>query len=165
MRWNVGLAALAFAAMAASGAGAQTPSREKVLTGAWTCSVTGVDSIESANAQFEPGGVMLVTFFNNDPNVKMSFVLSGLWSYVQATDSFSHTFRGARVANIAVRGTPVSRADFPGGEAGIEKVETDFMAQYSTSTLAFVKVAETELILTATGNAKLTCGRQGGMRP
>ena len=159
MRLNAGLAALAWFALGAGAAGAQTPAHDKMLHGAWTCSVAGVDSIEAADAQFEPGGVMLITFFNNDPNVKMAFVLSGLWSYDRAADSFSHTVRGARVTNIAVRGTPMARSDFPGGEAGIEKIESDFMAQYSTSTFTFVKVTGTELILTDTGNAKLTCGR------
>jgi hypothetical protein len=159
MRFISGLAALAFAVAAAGGAGAQTPARNKLLLGAWTCSVAGVDSIEAADAQFEPGGVMLITFFNNDPNVKMAFVLSGLWIYDQAADSFTHTVRGARVTNIVVRGTPMTRSQFPGGEAGLEKVESDFMAQYSTSTFTFVTVTATELILTDTGNAKLTCGR------
>jgi hypothetical protein len=159
MRLSVGLAVLAFAAVAAGAAGAQTPARDKLLLGAWTCSVTGVPSIETANAQFEPGGVMLMTFFNNDPNVKMAFVLSGLWSYNQAADGFSHTVRGARVTNIVVRGTALTRSQFPGGEAVIAKVEDDFMAQYSTSTFTFVTVTAAELVLTDTGGAKLTCAR------
>jgi len=159
MRFISGLAALAFAAVAARSAGAQVSAHEKMLHGAWTCSVTSVPSIESANAQFEPGGVMLITLLNNDPNVKMAFVLSGLWSYNKAADSFSHTVRGARVTNMTVGGTPMSRADFPGGEAAIEKIEDNFMAVYSTATFTFVKVSGTELILTDTGGAKLSCAR------
>jgi len=159
MRLNAGLATLAFAVFAAGSATAQASAHEKMLYGTWTCSVAGVPSIESANAQFEPGGVMLMTFFNNDPNVKMAFGLSGLWSYDKSADSFTHTVRGARVSNIMLRGAPLARTDFPGGEAAIEKIEDDFMAVYSTSTFTFVKVAGSELILTDTGNAKLTCGR------
>lgn len=156
-RWGAVLAAMALATLAAGQAGAQAPAREKLLYGPWACSVAGIASISRATAQFEPGGIMLMSFFNNDPNVTMEFVLSGLWSYDSAADRFSHTVRGARVTNIVVRGAPLKRSQFPGGSAAIEKIEGDFMAQYSTSAFIFVSLTETDLTLKDTGGTMLSC--------
>ena len=161
MRASAGLAILAFASLTAGAASGQTLTRDKLLLGAWaSCSVTGSDVVERANIQFEPGGVMLATFFNKDPNAKLSFVLSGLWAYDRAADTFSHTVRGARITDMVVRGTPIARTQFPGGESAIAKIEDDFMAQYSSSTYAFTTVTETELVLTDSEGAKVSCTRQ-----
>jgi hypothetical protein len=102
---------------------------------------------------------MLLKFWNADPNVRMSFTLTGQWTYTAATDTFGESITGARIADMMVKGQPLPRANFPGGEPEIAKIEQEFMSQYATSPIYFTKVTATDLLLTDTQSAKISCHR------
>ncbi len=154
------MALAAFAALSAAGANAQTASRDQFLIGNWTCQVEGADiEFDEVTTRFDPGGPMELRFHATISEVALAFTLFGTWTYDTPGDRFSQTISNARISDIVVSGEPMTRAQYPGGEAAVQGIEQEFMDIYASSPLTFTTVTATELLITDIEGDTIDCGR------
>lgn len=139
----------------------QANTRDRLLIGSWECDGNKTAQSDRISARFDSTGLMTLTFHGSvqDGQVTMVFVLGGAWRYDAVADQFSETIATARLDDIVVRGQPLQRSQFPGGEAAIVVIEQDFLRTYSQRPLYFTTVTDHVLVMTDEAGEKISCAR------
>lgn len=148
-------------AFAARAEAQTTPDR--LIAGHWECSVTGVtQQYERITADFGSTGSMVITFYAvmQGGAIRMTFALSGEWTYDAATGVIDQTISGARIDNMVVNGRPMARSDHPEGEAGLARREQELVAQHADSPFRVATLDERVLVLIDESGDTLNCGRE-----
>jgi len=158
----VGLVSLA-SLVAISGTAAAQSGRDGLVLGKWECNAQLASGeatpINHVTVQFNPDRTMAFAFFGGSQDVSMTFTVGGAWAYDANSDTFSESFNSARIDNIVVRGEPLPRSQYPGGEAALAQSEQQFLDQYSNAPLSFTTVSSSALVLTDTQGATINCAR------
>lgn len=148
-------------ALCATQAEAQV-SRDQLIIGHWECTVSGVDhQYERITADYDAANAMQIKFYSvmNNGAIRMSLTLSGPWTFDPTTGAINETISAARIDDMIVNGQPMARSQHPAGEAGLARLEADFVAQYGNSPFVVTALDERALVLTDGGGDTLNCAR------